>query len=269
MADDLRNTKERLISTINEAGLETFLGAYPSESVSEICWNSDLEPDPCNFVVLAKSLGAKIMYINWVVFSEDELTEATAPEPVEDHPVDHEDLSVDEQGDRLKEFTQYVGRVASVRAGFFLDGVFHVFEREAEWYQEFGKLIAAEESDERLQRGLESGHKSKLSKEVVAWAEKLASDPRFETLDDEDQQCYLLRKLAGDQFENLPVGAIVKNAAIIYEVDIRPGKEEREEKELLNQIQTLKSQGKSILAIAGKLGLPRDRVSMLLAKLEG
>ncbi len=267
MVDDLRKTKEQLLSAINEAGLRTFVGAYPPEQVPEIFWNSDLEPDPSNFVIVAKSLGAKVLYVDWVVFAEDQLNEAMAAEPVEKNGANHEELSVDEYNKRVKEFAQYVGSVASVRAGFFLDGLFHVFQREAKWYQEFGELIGSEEPGETSESGSEDSHESKVSKEVLAWAEKLASDPRFGTLDTEDQQCYLLRKLAGDQYEKLPVGAILKNAATIYQVDIRPAEEEKEEKELLSQIQTLKSQGKTILAIAGKLGLPRDRVSMLLAKL--
>lgn len=263
MTDDLNETKEQLISAMKQAGVPTFLGTYPSESVPEILWNSELEPDPSNFVRLAKALGAKVLYLSWLVFTDNDINNAMATEPTEES-TNQEDFSTKEYNEKVKEFAQYVGSVASVRAGFFLDGVFHVFEREAEWYEEFGGLIGSEEPGETS----ENGQDPKLSKEALAWAEKLASDPRFGTLDTADQQRYLLRKLAGDEYENLPVSAIVKNAATIYEVDIRPVEEEREKKEQLRQIQTLKSQGKSILAIAGKLGLPRDRVSMLLASLE-
>ena len=154
--------------------------------------------------------------------------------------------------------------MASVRAGFFLDGVFHVFERETKWYEEFGELIASEESDESFESGSEDGRESKLSEEALVWAEKLANDPRFGSLKGWDQRCYLLQKLAGDKYEDLPVRAIVRQAETIYEVDLRP----LEEKKLLNQIQMLRKQNMSILSIAGKLGIPRDRVSMMIAKLE-
>ncbi|MBI3670869.1 MAG: hypothetical protein HY237_13950 [Acidobacteria bacterium] len=255
MKDDLLKTKEKLLLAIKEQGLTTFLGAYPSESVPEIHWNSDLEPDPAVFVSTAKSLGAQVIYVNWVVFSEDELEEASV-EQLEGS----DDPSAREHKETVSEFKRYIGTVASVRAGFFLHGVFHAFEREAEWYEEFGMLIAEDEPDELSEHRREP----ELSEEALGWANKLASDPKFGSLKGWDEQCYLLSKLAGDESKRLAVSDIVRHARTIYNVELR----EKDEQALVERIRDLRAKGLSLVAIAGKTGLSRERVSMLLAKLE-
>lgn len=255
MKDDLLQTKERLLAAIKAESLETFVGAYPYNNVPEIHWNSELEPDAGIFVKVAKSLGAQAIYVNWVVFSEDHLEEAL-PEDLEGT----DDPSVRERNRAVSEFKRYVGAVASVRGGFFLHGVFHVFEQETEWYEEFGVLIGEEESDEVSdhRRGPE------LTEEAQSWAEKLARHPSFGRAKGWNQRNYLLRKLAGREISHLPVEAILTQAENIYEVDVRPN----EEQLLAEQVREMKEKGLSIIAIAGKTNLPRERVRMLLAKLE-
>jgi hypothetical protein len=260
MKDDLQKIKDRLLSAVANEGIETFFGSYPSEGVREIRWNSELEPDPSKFVGLAKSVGVKIIYINWVVFSTDDLEEAMIDE---EELVDQEQTVVaDEHNKKVSEFTQYVGRIASVRAGFFLSEVFHLYEREAEWYEDFADILGEIENEEDSDDDSNDDPEQKLSDEALAWADKLARDPSFGRTKGWSQHKYLLGKLAGPEVSALPVDAVILRAQTIYEVDVRP----EEEKQLAEEIRQMKEGGMSIVAIAGKLDLSRERVQRLLAK---
>lgn len=260
MKDDLLKTKENLLVAIRNEGLQTFFGSYPSESVPEIDWNSELEPDPASFVALSKALGVKVLYVNWIVFGQKELDEAIIEDVGEDSVTRETDPSISEHNKSVKELERYVGSTASVRAGFFLDGVFHVFQQETTWYEEFGKLLASiEESEDDAGDDQES----KLSERAQFWADKLAHEPPFGRAKSSGPRKYLLSKLAGKELEQLPVKAILAQAENIYEVDVRPSEEQR----LAEEVRQLKEKGLSLAAIAGRTGVSRERVSMLLAKL--
>lgn len=256
MDDDLLKTKQMLLSAVAKEGMLTFLGAYPSEDVHEIHWNSELESDPSKFVSLAKSLGAKALYVNWIVFEKNSLDEATIEESDED---EGQDALTTEHNEKVAEFKRYLGKVASVRAGFFLDGIFHVFDTETSWYQEFGELIADVDDEEDVEED-----EAALSESALAWAEKLARDPTFGRTKGWGAKKYLLGKLSGQEFSQLPVDAIISRAEDIYEVDVKP----IEERRLAEQVREMKERGLSIVAIAGQLDLPRERVQRLLAKTE-
>jgi hypothetical protein len=264
MKDDLQSVKEKLLQAISKEGLPSYLGAYPSEGVPEIQWNSDLEADPAAFIGVAKSLGAKVIYVNWIVFAEQDLNEAMIEAPERNEAVDDTNSSVDEYNEKVKEFEGYIGKMASVRAGFLLDGIFHAYEQETKWYEEFGGLVSTEESDGETGGASDHGHESKLSDEALSWAEKLARDPSFGRTKGWSQREYLLTKLAGQETSHLPVDSIIRRAEAVYEVDVRPS----EQKQLAEQVRQMKASGLSIVAIAGKLDLPREHVQRFLAKIE-
>ncbi len=248
--DDLLRAKESLLDSIEKQGLETFYGAYPSDSIPEINWDPETEPDPAKFIALAKTLGVKILYVSWVVFGQDDLDEAVIDD------LENDDSSVSEHNESVRKFERYIGCVASVRAGFFFDRVFHVFHQETDWHEEFGELIASETSEDESE--------SALSEEDQAWADKLAHHPEFGRTKGWGPRKYLLAKIVGKDLGQLPVNEILSQAENIFEVDIRPIEEQR----LAKEIWQLKQEGMSLVAIAGRTGLSRDRVSMLLAKLQ-
>lgn len=263
MKGDLQKIKERLLSAVEKEGIEVFFGSYPSEGVREIRWNSELEPDSSKFVGLAKLLGARVIYINWVVFSTDDLEEAMIDV---EQLVDKEDAeAANEHNKRVTEFEQYVSAVASVRAGFFDSDVFHIYEVEAEWFEDFADVLGEIENEEDPDDDSNDESRQKLSDEALVWAEKLARDPSFGRTKGWPQHRYLLGKLAGSAASALPMDAIILRAQAIYEVDVRPA----EERQLAEDIRQMKEGGMSIVAIAGKLDLSRDRVQRLLAKAGG
>ncbi|HEV2488766.1 MAG TPA: hypothetical protein VGT03_03075 [Candidatus Acidoferrales bacterium] len=260
MTKDLAKTKDDLIRAAEKEGVVIFFGAYPSEGVHEINWNTQLKDDPSTFVKVAKQMGARTLYLNWIVFSQEELEDAKFEESEEDGVLSDSEL---EYNSSLTEFNRYLGAMASVRAGFFADGIFHIFEQETEWYEEFGELVA-EAEDENADGGLEREREVELSPESLSWAEKLAHHPSFRKATGWAQRKYLLKKLAGEEIEKLPVADVISHAESIYEVDVRPV----EEGHLAEQVLEMRKAGKSIVAIAGKLDIPRGQVERLLGKLE-
>jgi hypothetical protein len=143
MPDELTIFKDQILDNAQRLGFTIFYGAYP-DNLPAMSWNGDLEPDPVRFLQLAKSLNARLLYVNWVTFT---------PADIDEKILQGEDLSdaqtdwLNDHNSRLEEFRQYVNQIASARAGFFLDGVFHFYERVFDWYQNFGNLINEEMPD--------------------------------------------------------------------------------------------------------------------------
>ncbi len=90
------------------------------------------------------------------------------------------------------------------------------------------------------------------------WALALASDPRYLT---SKQREYLLEKLAGQEFSELPTFDVLRRAETIFQADFRQVAEEK----LTDEIRRLREQGLNLNAIALKLGISRDRVSGLVS----
>jgi hypothetical protein len=144
MADELAVWKERLLDSIRREGFTLFYGAFPSDNLPQMEWNADLEPDPDRFLQVAKSQNIHVLYVNWVPFIsetvDDNLLQADEGSSLSGAQANW----LNDHNNRLQEFREYAGQIASVRVGFLLDGVFHFFGRVYDWYESFGALIDEE-----------------------------------------------------------------------------------------------------------------------------
>lgn len=144
MADELAVLKERLLDSVRREGFALYYGAFPSDNLPQMPWNSELGSDPDQFLQTAKSQNVRLLYINWVVFTRDAIDDniLQAAEGRKLTPSQTDWLN--DHNNRLEEFREYAGQTASVRIGFLLDGIFHFYERVHDWYESFGALIEEE-----------------------------------------------------------------------------------------------------------------------------
>lgn len=253
---DLTQLRQEISAVIEEQGFVPFWGAFPSGDTPRLEWNDATNPDWRRFLEAAQALGAKVIYIDSLKFTEEEIEEALL-EQEEDSA--NETLAwIRDHNQQVERFKRYVDLTAAVQIGFAANGLFHSYARTTPWYDRFTEL-----EEEKRPRELDE-EKAIPYEAIKPWVEKLANHPRFGSLKTWDQRCYLLRKLAEDEYDNLPVEQVVQQAETMFEVDLRPEEEHR----LLEQVQELRKQKLSIVAIAGKLDLPRERARMLIAKLE-
>lgn len=254
--DQLAQLRQEIADSIRQEGFVPFCGAFPSEDTPRIPWNETIDPDWRHFLQAAKYLGVNVIYTDWQEFTEEEIEEALIEQ--EEHSTDEASAWVQGHNQQVEQFRRYVGLTAAVQIGFSANGLFHFYGRTTSWYEHFNELNEGEIPQEFRQK------EGVRYETIKPWVDKLANHPRFGGLKTWDQRCYLLRTLAADAYENLPVEEIVRQAETMYEVDIRPEEENR----LLEQVKELRNQKRSIVAIAGKLGLPRERVRMLVGKFE-
>jgi hypothetical protein len=146
--------------------------------------------------------------------------------------------------------------VAVIDVVFVANGVFHTHQIEADWFNAFEELTVEEESDKS-----EEGNE-KIDRELVnRWASQLAQHAQWGMCKSNEQRGYLLEKVAGEEYEHLPVWNILSRADTLYAFEVRP----IEDKRLGEQAQQLRKEGFNMNAIAQRLRISRDPVSGLLA----
>ena len=144
MADEIAILKDRLLEAIQREGFALYYGAYPSDNLPQMAWNSELSSDPNQFLQTAKSQSVRLLYLNWVVFTRDSIDDNVLQAAEGRELTESQTDWLNDRNNRLEEFREYAGQTASVRIGFLLDGVFHFFERVHDWYESFGALIDEE-----------------------------------------------------------------------------------------------------------------------------
>lgn len=254
--DPLLNIVEQIKTYAPEHSFVVFYGWASGEKVETVHWNEERDSDWHHFLDAAKSLSVKLVYLNWAPFEEFQIEEALLDEEV----ASSRSMSAEEiekHNREIAKFSQKVGLTAIVDLAYLFDGVLHIFQKRADWFEAFEELTARGEIEEETKRVEE-----KVDTELVdTWANKLVRDSRYRMCKTYSQQDYLLEKLAGDEYKRLPVSRILSRADTIYLIDIRP----QEDEELRKQAKELKVQGLNLNAIAQRLGLSRDRVSGLLS----
>ena len=144
MADEIAILKDRLLEVIQREGFAIYYGAYPSDNLPQMAWNSELSSDPNQFLQTAKSQNVRLLYLNWVVFTRDSIDDNVLQAAEGRELTGPQTDWLSDRNNRLEEFREYAGQTASVRVGFLLNGVFHFFERVHDWYESFGALIDEE-----------------------------------------------------------------------------------------------------------------------------
>jgi hypothetical protein len=250
--EDFAALKLEVLDALKHEQFVHFFGGLPD--LPTIYWNDEIGGGWKGFLEVAKVLQVHVIYLNWVDFTQETVSEALS-EFSEDEIADSHDDDVEETKAQLEEFRQFSGRTASFQLGFLLGGLFHVFHREAAWYQEFGEILTGQE-DEMEPADEETEPPPEL---VQDWAEKLASHPKYGSLKGYQHRLYLLKTIAGEMYDGLPTHNILSEAESVYELNYR----EKDENRLLEEVRNLRAQGLSIVKIAGRMGLSKDRVSML------
>ena len=147
MADEITILKDRLLDTIRRENFTVFYGAFPTDNTPQLAWNSDLELDPDRFFQVMKAQNLRVVYVNWVAFTAGSIDQNVLEVDEGRELTAAQTDWLNDRNSRLEEFRQYAGQTASVRVGFFLNGVFHFYERVFDWYDAFGALLEEEMPD--------------------------------------------------------------------------------------------------------------------------
>jgi hypothetical protein len=252
MSDALLKTVQEIQETVRAKGLQVYYGYLAEEtSVPSVHWNSENGGEWGRFLDCAVELGAKVVYVNWAPFDQfqiDEVISALRSDGSElpGNGEDSESLA------QIRAFQSKVGLTCVVDLAFVANGILHLYQETAEWFDEFGE-VAGEEGDEEEENGQELPIAG-----INEWATKLASDPKYATSKNRE---YLLERIAGGEFAHLPLYRVLRRAEAIYETDFKEGAEER----LAAEVMRLRCEGLNQNAIALKLGISRDRVSAIVS----
>jgi hypothetical protein len=253
MNDLLSKTLEEVRKEAEGSGMRIFYGYLAEEkSVPTVHWNRENGGDWKKFLVCARTLSATILYVSWAPFEQFEIDDAVSTLESELTQDESEDKETRKLLSQIPVFQAKVGLTCEIDLAFIANGVVHLYQETADWFDEFGSMVGEDDEDEE-----EVEERRPASKAVVnKWATALASHPKYPTIKQHD---YLLEKIAGDEFSQLPKYEVLRRAEMIYQTDFR----EAAERTLAKEIQELRSQGLNLNAIAQKLGISRDRVSGL------
>lgn len=252
MNDPLRKAVEAICEEAGSKALQIFYGFLAEESeVPSVHWNLEHGGDWRNFVQCAKALDAHVLYVNWAPFEQFEIDDSIAA--VESPPEDGErGGDAKNQMAQIRAFQSKVGLTCVIDLAFVANGVVHVYQETADWFDEFNALTPDEDDDE-------ADEPEPISEsDLRRWATALASDPKYCT---STRRIYLLKEIAGADFTELPAYDILRKAEVIYETDFKQAAEEK----LANEIQDLRNQGLNLKAIGLKLGISQGRVSGIVS----
>lgn len=252
-SDSLSQTVEEIRTFAKEEGFVVFYGLTPEDETHTVYWIKE-QGDWKAFLEGAKTLGVKLLYLNWAPFEGFQIEEALEGVGVQDSKV--EKAESEECKRDVEEYRNKVGLISLIDLAFLWDGVFHVCRLTAEWFEAFEELV--EEGKERA----EEENERKPDKALVGkWAAELANHPKFGSCKTYAQREYLLEGLSKGDYRTLPVSDILNRAETVYLFEVRPKEEER----LRDEARRLRNEGLNMNAIALRLGISRDRVSGLLA----
>lgn len=237
-------------------GLHVFSGYLTREHDTVAVWNVSRTQDWKGFLDVAASRGAGLIYLDWVTFEESFVDDASirSEEPVEGAEADPR---TDEYNRELDGFRAQAGLTGVVEIAFSLNGAWHVFERQAEWFGEFERLVDAWDEGAYQPRRLPRTRLQELANQLV-------NHPKYQVCRSKAQRRYVLEQLLGRDFEAVrasDVAGVLDRAEAIFELEIKP----LERSYLKQRARELKAQGLSIDAIAGSLGLSRAAAKALLA----
>lgn len=255
-SDPLVNVIDEIVAQAQRDEFVVFYGFKEGPENATVVWNEERGGDWRKFLTAAKTLGARVVYLNWAPFEEFQVDEALI-ETSDEEGEDSNDPDVDEHNQEVGVYRDKVGLIAQIDLAFMADGVTHIYRRSPEWFETFLQLT--QEADE----GPDEDQPEPLAdkKTIEKWARSLATEARFVGCKTQTQRLYLLEELAGDDYERLPGREVLRRAEMIFAFEVRPKVDE----ELRTKARALREQGLNLSAIAQKLGISRDRVSGLLA----
>ena len=130
----LEEERQSLLDTIVNYGFNVFWGAPHSFGGPTLFWNRQRKPEIENFLTLAKAEGLRTVFLDWDTLREKDLewVRGLSDSDYEKRsPID------------IDKLVGNVGKIGRITVGYFKDGVCHVYERVAPWFDE---LLRLEES---------------------------------------------------------------------------------------------------------------------------
>ena len=254
MNDPFSKLLDEIRKEAESGGMHIFYGYLAEDGQhAAVHWNQENGGDWKKFLVCARTLGTQILYMNWAPFEQFEIDDAVSKLESELTGASDADKETQKLINQIRGFQPKVGLTCVIDLAFVANGVVHICQQTADWFDEFGDLIGEDQEEDEPEK------KTPASKEVVdKWARMLASDSKYSTTREHE---YLLEKLAGEEFSKLPTYEVLRRAEAIFQVDFKQAADAK----LAEEIQELRSQGLNINAIAMKLGISRDRVSGLIS----
>jgi hypothetical protein len=253
MNDPLSKTVEVICKEAESNALQIFTGYLAEESkVPSVHWNSDHGGNWKQFVGCAKAFDALVLYVNWAPFEQFQIDDSVSALELACEDGDENEESK-RQIAQIRAFQTKVGLTCVIDLAFLANGVIHIYQETADWFDEFSELIPDDNDDDEAEEP-KPINKSDLRR----WATALASDPKYCT---STQREYLLQQIAGAEFPKLPAYQILREAEPIYQTEFRQAAEEK----LANEIQEMRNQGFNLKAIGLKLGISQGRVSGIVS----
>jgi hypothetical protein len=251
--DPLSKTVEAICKEAESNALQIFYGYLAEESkVPSVHWNTEHGGGWKKFVECAKAFDGHVLYINWFPFEQFQIDESVSALESASEDGD-EDEETTKQMNQLRAFQSKVGITCVIDLAFLADGVVHIFQETADWFDEFSDLVPDDDDDDEAEEP-KPINKSDLRR----WATALASDPKYCT---STQREYLLQQIAGVEFPRLPAYQILHEAETIYQMEFKQAAEEK----LANEIQEMRNKGFNLKAIGMKLGISQGRVSGIVS----
>lgn len=259
MTKDLNKFKDELVSFLKNEGFVVFYGSYLSgkEESSSVYWDNEVEQDYKQFLRVAKDQGIKTIYISTITFEESDIEECLG-DLSEEEDINEETVQTRK---KLERFRNKIGELCQLYIFFLKDGIPHFFVKSADWYEEFNELAKTIES---LEEKYEEEIEEPSEEEIEQYAKKLAYDPGFQKATKNVTRDFVVRKMFGDELykKNIRTSEVINGALAIYELEIKPKIESEQKKKILE----LKGKGLTNIEIAGKLGLPINKIPYLLSK---
>jgi hypothetical protein len=253
MNDPMAQTIEAILRDAEASGLHVFYGFLTETNrTASVHWNSDHGGDWKKFLACARTLSAQVLYINWIPFEQFEIDESSAKLQSDSEDGD-QSSETKESIEEIRAFQSKVGMTCAIDVGFIANGVVHLYQDTADWFDAFNDLVADDEDDDEADEPEEID-----ASEVRRWATALASDSRYCTT---TQRNYLLEQIAGPDYSRLPTYKVLLKAEAIYNADYKQAAEEKLAKEVLE----LREHGLNQKAIGLKLGISQGRVSGILS----
>jgi hypothetical protein len=253
--DPLLTTVEEIRAEAEKLGFTVFYGWAHGNDETTVYWNPEHGGSWKDFLACGKSLDVRILYLSWAPFEEFQIDDAL--EELGRNSVGPESPGSNSLVGEIEGYRKQVGLTATVDMAFKADGILHICEIQADWFKEF-EAITDKTAEEKA-----AIKEQPVDKVLVnQWAEKLATHPSYGTCKSNDQREYLVEKLAGKEYDTLPLGHIMGRAETIYQFEVKP----EVEKQLREQARVLREQGLNMNAIALRLKVSKERISGLLAE---
>jgi hypothetical protein len=232
-----------------------------------------------DYVTLAETAGVRVFYAGGLPFDrDDELSrrvskygyweEDDSEEDPEGKPAEKSTILFEGSApwalDRLKKRTRQWkdrdGELLMIQCVWFSDGVAHVWQRDADWYDDFNEAVERVVEETQTLNSERAWTASKKTKErIIARALELAHHPRFRDATSEAKRSFLAQQVFPDAVGR-ELDVIPDEAMLQYWWEIEP----EIQKANAEKVWRLHQAGESLATIAATVGISAPKVKAIL-----